>query len=302
MKKMKYITKNTYRKIHSTFSIYEVDNGMIYEDIKINSTFIEILKDTFNDFENIRISCFHQPKNKFEYNKKESATYHSKSDCEILLSDYKKITFPKKIIEHLIDTAKKENKNDEEIKSIINTENKKYENLVKKHFSNLENINFQNNDFINEVIAIWGIKSDINLAFANNSGIIEIENTNLKELSLEINHIINNLKDSIGIEITFENILLILFNTFINDNKFGYRKENLNKFENEILNILVLNSVEKTLEMQKNIRLYFKIYLNEMLKFEDHLFFQLDLNSCNANCLSDLLINLRNMLNIEIEK
>jgi hypothetical protein len=83
---------------------------------------ITLIKNTFNNLEQIIIECYHKSACKFYIDDDiEYATYHSKEDCRILLSDYKYID--EKGIEHIIVNSGSimiENPDLAELKIIVN--------------------------------------------------------------------------------------------------------------------------------------------------------------------------------------
>lgn len=300
---MEYITNNTFRKIFSTFELTDIDSEKYDSQlIDINLNLIQKIKNFFKDSESIKIGCFHKPNNKYNLNSyeevKEYATYHSKEDCKILLSDFKNIKVPDKLIENIFEVNKKNGKDDEEIKKILIHEISRFRKIFKKHFPNLEDTKSSNIAFENEINEIWGIESELEILFVNNSGSIKIENPDLMKLDDKIKLIINKIITHTGNEISSDDILLIMFNLFLNNGKLEYSNKIFDKYEDKILTYFNSIKEELTFDIKDVFHLYFKIIFNKSIAFEGNLFIQLNLIFCSGDCgvemYNDILENLLN--------
>lgn len=288
---MIYITNNTFRKINS---ICQLTDENIIENNELNKKFITNLKNEVENIENIIIKYYHKPKNKFaviETNENYfSATYHIKSYCRVLNSDYKEFPFPEEIIESILGFCKVNKSTSEETKQFLQNEHTKYKQLVSKYFPNFDNVDLNNVDFINEVDEIWNVKKKINFISFNNSGIIEIDDLNLDYLKTQVNNLLETIKKNINNDIEDISILIVLFNIFVCNNSLKYKNNKLGIIQNEIQNILQKIS-RIDFEIEKYIPIFFQIFLNKNLKFENSLSEQLNLNSCaNNDCMAEILL------------
>lgn len=300
---MEYITNNTFRKIFSTFKLTEIGNKK-YDDqlIDLNLNLIEKIKCFFKDSESIEIGRFHKSNNKYKLNSFEEtveyATHHSKEDCKILLSDFQNVEIPGELITNVIERNKNIGKNDEEIKKVLIDEVSKFRKVVKKHFPHLEDFKSSNTAFENEINEIWGIESEVEIIFANNSGSIRIENPDLIELDAKIKLITNKIITYTDNKISSDDILLIMFNLFVNKVKLEYSNKTFDEYEDKILSYLNLIKGELTFDIKNIFDLYFKIIFNNSITFESNLFLQLNLKFCHGDCGVEMIKKRReNLLN-----
>lgn len=289
--KMIYITSNTFHKINS---ICQLTDENIIGNTELNKKFIASLKNEVESIENVKIKYYHKPKNKFavpETNENNnSATYHIKSDCRVLHRDYKNFPFPEEIIESILAFCKVKKSTDEETKQFLQNEYSKYKQLANKHFPNFDNVDLDNVDFINEVDNIWNVKKKINFISFKNSGTIEIEDLNLNSLKTQIDNLLEIIKKNIDNKIEEISILIALYNIFVCNNSLKYKNNKQGIIQNEIQNIL--QKTERIdFETHKYIPIFFQIFLNKNLKFENNLSEQLNLTNCaNNDCMSEILL------------
>ena len=288
---MIYITNNTFRKINSNCRLTDEN---IIGNTELNKTFITNLKNEVENIENVIIKYYHKPKNKFAVTETNenyySATYHIKSDCRVLHRDYKDFPFPEEIIESILGFCKANKSTNEETEQLLQNGYIKYKQLVSKYFPNFDNVDFDNVDFINEVDEIWNVKKKISFITFKNSGTIEIEDLNLDYLKTQVDNLLEIIKKNIDNEIEEMSILIALYNIFVCNNSLKYKNNKQEIIQNEIQNIL--QKAERIdFETHKYVPIFFQIFLNKNLKFENSLSEQLNLTNCaNNDCMSEILL------------
>ena len=147
------------------------------------------------------------------------------------------------------------------------------------------------------------LKSDYNYIDDNgieqiivNSGSIMIENSDLAELKIIVNFIIDMCVNGTKNHISKEDVMMIMFRFFHNGPELEFSNELLKKHESEISNYLDSLNELFSFDLKKIFSLYFKIIFNKLIPFERNLFSHLNIKFCLGDCGVEMAKNRREKL------